>query len=121
MDIARAATSTPELLVGINSVVAGTPQLSFGNLIGASIVLITLVAGIAGVIHKNVCVLCSLSGKEVMLLSVVIMAPLLVALDRTLTRLTFGDSSSYQPFWSPDGDEVGFTSERAGLPALYSR
>src|SRR3989344_2152291 len=33
------ATSAPELLVGINSAIKGTPDLSFGNLIGANIAL----------------------------------------------------------------------------------
>ena len=39
----------------------------------------------------------------------------------TFSRLTFeGDLNRY-PFWSPDGREVGFSSDRDGLPALYSR
>ena len=40
---------------------------------------------------------------------------------RTLSRLTFGDGRNLQPFWSPDGTEVGFSSNRDGLFALYSR
>ena len=41
--------------------------------------------------------------------------------NETLDQLTSGDSNSYEPFWSPDGAEVGFTSDRDGLPALYTR
>jgi len=40
---------------------------------------------------------------------------------RTLSRLTFGDGTNVQPFWNPDGTEVGFSSNRDGLVALYAR
>ena len=39
----------------------------------------------------------------------------------TFSRLTFGGSRNIMPFWSPDGDEVGFSSNRDGFFALYSR
>ena len=40
---------------------------------------------------------------------------------RTSTRLTFGGSRNLEPFWSPDGTEVGFSSNREGPFALYAR
>ncbi len=40
---------------------------------------------------------------------------------RTFSQLTFGDGRNLQPFWNPDGTEVGFSSNRDGLFALYSR
>jgi dipeptidyl aminopeptidase/acylaminoacyl peptidase len=39
---------------------------------------------------------------------------------RTYSRLT-SDGSNFDPFWSPDGLEVGFSSQRDGRAALYSR
>ena len=39
----------------------------------------------------------------------------------TFTRLTFGGSRNLQPFWKPDGTQVGFSSNRGGSFALYSR
>ena len=39
----------------------------------------------------------------------------------TFSRLTFGGSRNLHPFWSPEGDEVGFSSNRDGFFALYSR
>ena len=39
----------------------------------------------------------------------------------TMSQLTFGDGRNLQPFWNPDGTEVGFSSNRDGLFALYSR
>ena len=40
---------------------------------------------------------------------------------RTLSRVTFGEGRNLQPFWNPGGTEVGFSSNRDGLFALYSR
>ena len=40
---------------------------------------------------------------------------------QTFSRITFGGSRNLHPFWSPDGDEVGFSSNRDGFFALYSR
>ena len=39
----------------------------------------------------------------------------------TFTRLTFGGSRNLEPFWNPDGTEVGFSSDREGPFALYAR
>jgi len=39
----------------------------------------------------------------------------------TFSRITFGGSRNIMPFWSPDGREVAFSSNRDGLFALYSR
>ena len=39
----------------------------------------------------------------------------------TLSRLTFGGSRNINPFWAPDGTEVGFSSDRTGFMALYAR
>ncbi len=38
----------------------------------------------------------------------------------TFSRLTF-EGRNIQPFWSPDGSEVGFSSNREGSFALYAR
>jgi serine/threonine-protein kinase len=35
------------------------------------------------------------------------------------TRLTFGESEDIAPFWSPDGEYVGFSSDRNGANNLY--
>ncbi|MDP3918986.1 MAG: sodium:calcium antiporter, partial [Nanoarchaeota archaeon] len=40
------ATSLPELFIGINSAIKNIPQLSLGNVIGASLLDLTLVIGI---------------------------------------------------------------------------
>lgn len=42
-----AATSIPELFVGINSALTGFPALSFGNVLGANLLDVTVVLGVA--------------------------------------------------------------------------
>ncbi len=42
-----AATSIPELFVGINSALTGFPTLSFGNVLGANLLNVTIVLGVA--------------------------------------------------------------------------
>ncbi|MFY9462308.1 MAG: sodium:calcium antiporter [Candidatus Sungiibacteriota bacterium] len=42
-----AATSVPELFVGLNSALTGFPELSFGNILGANLLNVTLVLGVA--------------------------------------------------------------------------
>lgn len=48
------ATSVPELFVAVNSGVSGNPQLSFGNLIGANILNVTLIVGIIALMAKGI-------------------------------------------------------------------
>lgn len=48
------ATSIPETFIAINSIIDSTPQLSLGNLLGANIVLLTLVAGLTAVLARGV-------------------------------------------------------------------
>ena len=40
---------------------------------------------------------------------------------QTFSRLTFEGAFNRYPFWNPDGSEIGFSSDRDGLPALYAR
>ena len=40
---------------------------------------------------------------------------------QVLSRLTFDPAADYYPFWSPDGREVGFTSQRNDRVSLYWR
>ncbi len=44
-------TSLPELVIAVTAVKKGVPELSLGNVVGANILNITLVTGVAGTIH----------------------------------------------------------------------
>ncbi|KKU14000.1 MAG: CaCA family calcium (Ca2+):cation antiporter [Parcubacteria group bacterium GW2011_GWC2_45_7] len=52
-------TSLPEMLIGVYSVLDGMPRLSFGNLLGGMVVLLTLVVGLNGLLFSGI----SLDGK----------------------------------------------------------
>tara|TARA_Y100000310_G_C20691121_1_gene822273 strand:+ start:675 stop:1601 length:927 start_codon:yes stop_codon:yes gene_type:complete len=79
-------TSLPELFVGINSAIRNIPQLSLGNVIGASILDVTLVIGIPLLIAKKIkpkSKNIAFSAKSMLL---VIFLPLLFILDKTISR-----------------------------------
>lgn len=48
------ATSMPELFVGVSSALSNSPELSLGNVIGASIMDLTLIAGILILLNKEI-------------------------------------------------------------------
>jgi len=52
--IMAVATSIPELFVGVSSALSGNPALSLGNVIGASILDLTLVIGIIVLVGKGI-------------------------------------------------------------------
>jgi cation:H+ antiporter len=79
-------TSLPEFFVGINSAIKNVPQIALGNVIGASILDITLVIGlpllIAGKIKpksKNV-------ESSLKYLLIILILPLVFILDKTISR-----------------------------------
>jgi len=41
--------------------------------------------------------------------------------DQTRTRVTFGGSDDWQPFWSPDGKTLAFMSYRNGVADLFAK
>lgn len=80
-------TSLPELFVAINSLIEKVPQLSIGNLLGASIVLLTLASGLAAAVlgHLN---LGGFLHQGTLLLSMsVIILPSFLLFDGTLSFL----------------------------------
>jgi len=81
------ATSFPEMFVGIQSAFSGTPQLSLGNLFGANIVLLTLIAGTACLMNRGINLKSELShyGRLIQII-VLIVSPLVVLLDSYLSR-----------------------------------
>lgn len=81
------ATSTPELFVGVNAAFNGHPQLSLGNLIGASIVLLSLIIGLNALISGEVHFLAAFNRRDVFLTSLMIFSPAFFLIDGTLSRL----------------------------------
>lgn len=80
-------TSTPELFVAIQSMISGVPQLSVGNLLGGSILLFSLLLGVASVILGKITLNHGLTMREIVLSASVIAAPILVLWDGNLSRI----------------------------------
>lgn len=82
------ATSLPELAIGINSALAGVPELSFGDILGTNIVNLTLIIGIVAVIGKTITVSDYAHFKSNRLYQlVIVLAPMILLLDGILSRL----------------------------------
>jgi cation:H+ antiporter len=81
------ATSFPELFVGITSALEGAPHLSFGNVMGANIANISLVAGIAALVVGKITIHGEFIKKEVGVALVASVIPILLILDGTLSRV----------------------------------
>ena len=81
------STSAPEMLVAYRSVVEGVPQLSVGNLIGGSILLLSLVMGLSSVLYAKITLAHGMTFREIVLSSIVVAAPATVLWDGSLTRI----------------------------------
>jgi cation:H+ antiporter len=81
------ATSTPELFVGLNSVAENSPQLSLGNVMGASIVLLSLITGLTALITGKVVVDATFTKKDLFIMNLVILMPILLLYDGRITKI----------------------------------
>lgn len=80
-------TSTPEFLVGINSAFDRTPELSLGNLIGATIVLLTLISSTVAIVSGRLTLNPWLSFKQLLIMDAVILLPIFLLYDAALTKI----------------------------------
>lgn len=81
------ATTLPELFVGIGSAVSGIPELSFGNIVGSSVLDITLVLGVVIIISRGLALNHLVSKKDVTLTLGMIMLPAILLLDGMISRI----------------------------------
>lgn len=82
------ATSLPELFVGITSGLSGISSLSFGNVVGANIANITLVAGIAAFVAGGVNIHQKFVRNEILIAGIAGILPfILVFIDGELGRV----------------------------------
>ena len=80
------ATSFPELSVGISSGLEGTPSLSLGNIMGANIANISLIAGLSAWVAGRVGVHGDFLKRDVAFALIAGMLPLIFVLDGELGR-----------------------------------
>lgn len=82
------ASSIPELFVGISSATIGNPGLSLGNLIGASIIDLTLVTGIIIIINKEIKIKTKKIGNDVYFMLITILSMIILfMIGNSLSRI----------------------------------
>src|SRR3989344_4371833 len=79
-------TSTPEMFVALQSAIDDVPQLSMGNLLGGSILLLSFVIGLSSVLLGKVRLNHGFKFHEILVSSVVIASPVAFVWDGQLTR-----------------------------------
>ena len=80
------AASIPELFVGLSSAFHKIPQLSFGNILGASVIHFTLAIAIATLILKGIEVKSRTVQTSTAFTSIIAILPLILILDGVLSR-----------------------------------
>lgn len=84
--IVSVASSLPEISVAISSSAEGVPALSVGNLLGASLVLLTLIVALNTTRHGTIPFRGSFHFRQVVISMVVILAQVVVLLDHVISR-----------------------------------
>lgn len=78
-------TSIPETFVALNSIAGEVPQLSVGNLLGASLVLITLVMGLHILFRNGLPFHGKYNSNEAIITIMIVAMPIIVLLDQELS------------------------------------
>jgi cation:H+ antiporter len=81
------ATSASEFLVAMNAIATKVPALSLGNVLGASFMLLTLIAGLSIFLNRQINIFRAISVRELMILNTVILLPAILVLDGMLSRI----------------------------------
>jgi len=81
------ATSTPEISVGINSILDNTPQVFVGNYIGGSIVILLLIIPVLAILGGQLNLRHQISNRNLALTLSVIGIPILLTLNQKVTQL----------------------------------
>lgn len=79
-------TSISEISVAVNASFTGVPQISVGNLVGASFVIILLIIPLLAVAGNGIDLKHTISRRNIILTLAVIILPALLALDGNITR-----------------------------------
>ena len=81
------ATSLPEFFVGINSALSGASLLSLGNIVGANMLNISLVLGLAIIFAKGLDTSKTIEKEDMVFGFVIMVAPVLMAFDGIISRI----------------------------------
>ncbi len=85
--ILAVATSLPELFIGIQSALAGTPEISLGNVIGSNIIDLSLVGGLIILLSRGIKITERLVRRDVWMMVIIATIPIILMLvGRELSR-----------------------------------
>lgn len=79
-------TSIPELFIGISSAIENVPDFSFGDILGANFINITLVIGLVAILNNGIRAESKISQKNFWLIFFIALLPILFALDGVISR-----------------------------------
>ncbi len=79
-------TSIPELFVGVSSGLSGIPNFSFGNILGANLINITLIIGLIAIFNNGLSVESKISQKNFRIVFLIAFLPILLAIDGVISR-----------------------------------
>ncbi|MBI2626243.1 MAG: sodium:calcium antiporter [Candidatus Nealsonbacteria bacterium] len=80
-------SSFPEFFIGISSVIHKVPEVSFGNIIGANVINLTLAVGLAVVFLGGLDVERKIVKKDSLFTAISAVLPLILILDKELSRI----------------------------------
>lgn len=80
------ATSLPEFFVGISSAISGKPSISFGNIIGANIINVTLAIALVAIFARSIKITSKDTKHDSFLAVLLSLAPLPLIIDGVLSR-----------------------------------
>lgn len=80
-------SSFPEFFIGISSLIHGVPEVSFGNIIGANVINLTLAVGLAVVFLGGLDVERKIVKKDSLFTAISAVLPLILILDKELSRI----------------------------------
>ncbi len=80
------ATSLPELFVGISSAIHKISELSFGNVIGANVVNLTLSVGIAAILAKGISLESHIAKRDSLYTAFIAILPAITLMDNIISR-----------------------------------
>lgn len=79
-------TSISEISVAVNAGLEGVPQISAGNLIGASLVILLLLVPVLAILNKGIALRKTLASRNLLLTLITVLLPVLFSIDGTISR-----------------------------------
>jgi cation:H+ antiporter len=80
------ATSIPELFIGISSAIEKVPDFSFGDVLGANFINITLVIGLVAILNNGIKTESKISQKNLWFIFFIALLPILFSFDGVISR-----------------------------------